>query len=60
MLGSTDGDYVQTDELVSRDEGVVFGKKNIDEALAAASENGWTGEGDFEAAWHVLLNEVAA
>lgn len=57
ILGLVDGEYLETDELIARDE-VEFGVKDLKLARQFCLSQGWDEITDFEYAWFLMESTV--
>jgi hypothetical protein len=57
IIGLADGEYLETDELVSSDY-VDFSAANIDTARAFCVERGWSDVAEFDRAFLRVISEV--
>ena len=58
ILGLADGEYLETEEIVSRDNGVEFDVSSLQLALAYCRERKWDKVTAFERAWNELCTVV--
>jgi hypothetical protein len=59
IRGLGDGEYLETEELLCREEGVEFDASSLHLALAYCEENEWDKYEGFQKAWDELSELVA-